>query len=138
MEPINAGWLILSIFVISLGNTFIYLSLYNKNKRMLMFGISFLTSSICYMMLSLNIQENLYNLYQWTSFPIMMAIFICAVERLFRISSFDSLFNAFLLILFTTLGIFLLIPREYLFYIHAVRIALALSLIHISEPTRPY
>ena len=129
MEPINAGWLILSIFVISLGNTFIYLSLYNKNKRMLMFGISFLTSSICYMMLSLNIQENLYNLYQWTSFPIMMAIFICAVERLFRISSFDGLFNAFLLILFTTLGIFLLIPREYLLYIHAVRIALAITLV---------
>ena len=129
MEPINAGWLILSIFVISLGNTFIYLSLYNKNKRMLMFGISFLTSSICYMMLSLNIQEDLYNLYHWTSFPIMMAIFICAVERLFRISSFDGLFNAFLLILFTTLGIFLLIPREYLLYVHAVRIALAITLV---------
>ena len=129
MESLNIGWLALFIFTASLGISFTYLSKLNKNKKVLMFGISFITSSICYILIAFDIEHLFYGIYQWTAFPIMIAILICAIESIFKIKSFTKLFKAFIVTITATLIAFVILPEKVIMEVYLVRIPLAISII---------
>ncbi len=128
MELVNIGWLALFTFTASLGISFTYLYKLNRNKKMLMFGISFFTSSICYLLVAFDVEHLYYGIYQWTSFPMMIAILICAAEGIFKIKSFTKLFKAFLVTITVILIAFLILPEKLVMYTYLVRIPLTASI----------
>lgn len=125
MQPLDLGWLALAIFASMLGVAFSYLSMINKNKKMLIFGISFIISSICYILIAFELTQRLYSIYQWTGFPIMIAILFCTIEEIFKVRSFDRIFNMFLIIISILLPLFLFMPTNLLSKTYFIRFPLA-------------
>ena len=110
------GWIVLTIFQLALTGHFLYLYKIDLDKRKLMFGIAFFIASFTHLMTALEIQNTtnellmLKNLYYWTIFPTIIAIFSVAHYTLFKVKKFTLFFNLFLGLLVFSFLFFIVLP----------------------------
>ncbi|HEC89355.1 MAG TPA: PAS domain S-box protein, partial [Thermoplasmatales archaeon] len=95
-------WLIPIILIYLIIAWFIHLYLKDKDKRKLMFSISFLLASIDYILLFIDypLRSNyfVYNIYQVVSIPLQISILIAVTEILYERKDFNKTFNLFIIL----------------------------------------
>ncbi len=100
MEIERIGWILLTLITFSIGLVMLGRYRQNRDLRMMMFAIGFLSSTVSWLDISLSPGLNpddlfFWNLYYWSSVPLMLAIFITVAERLISINNFRIPFAVF-------------------------------------------
>jgi len=107
-------WILLAIFIDTIAVWFFYYYVKDKDKRKLMFSLAFLLASISYIFLSVNytdIQSEhliLSNLYRWSLFPLLIALFFAIIVSLSKNKKIDILFRIYpFILIFSLILVFL-------------------------------
>ncbi len=109
MMPINHVWAVVLLCSISISAFLLRLYIKDKDKRKLMFSISFLLSNIFFVGAYFNFvgpgvesPSTLlwYNAFVLSSMPLMFAVFIAVNEYFIKTKKFDKLFHLFLIVSF--------------------------------------
>jgi PAS domain S-box-containing protein len=131
------GLLILPIFSFSITFALLHFYLKDKDKRKLMFFLSFFTLSLTYLFLFIQSVFNLdstmisTNFHQCSSLPILIAVFFAANDSYLKIKRFENLILFFsIFIIISYLMVF--IPINTGDYLVIIRMILALEIIFVS------
>ena len=116
---IQVGWFFLLMFQLSIALLFFNTYRKDKDKRKLMFGISFLVLSYSHLyeivFTSNPLQPPFFqiveNMQYWSFYPVLFAMGMAVHKRFFQIKEFNVFFRFFSLL---SLGTFLLIVSRYL------------------------
>jgi len=108
MLPDNHMWLVVLVFSTLIGMYLLYLYYKSKDKRKLMFSISFLLSNLYFVgILTGKLDTSVENAsVLWTnvlgfsSIPLMFAVFFAVNESFFKIKDYSKIFYSFLIITF--------------------------------------
>ena len=131
------GMLIASIF--SFGITFALLHFYlkDKDKRKLIFFLAFFSLSLTYLFLFieslLGLERTMLstNFHQWSSMPILLAVFFAANDMFIKIKRFDNAILFFsIYIIFSY--VMVLVPIDAIDIIYSIRMTVAIEIIFIT------
>ena len=132
---IQVGWFFLLMFQLSFALLFFNTYRKDKDKRKLMFGISFLVLSYshCYEIVftSIPLQHPLFqlaeNMQYWSFYPVLFAIGIAVHQRFFQINKFTVFFRLFSVLSVATFLLIVFNPISALNYAGLLAIAIGME-----------
>ena len=136
MIELSYEWSLIIPFISVNWLGFTYLYIKDRDNKKLMFSVSFFTTLISYIYLTLgysNLESGLIglNIYQWTSIPFTIAVFIAANEIFLKKKNFSFLFMIFLAFyVFSSLMIF--VPVDFSPYLAGFKLFVQFEIILIS------
>jgi PAS domain S-box-containing protein len=130
----NHMWLVVLVFSMIIGLYLLYLHYKSKDKRKLMFSISFLLSNLYFIgILTGNLNANSgntsvlwVNILGFSSIPLMFAVFFAVNESFFKIKDYSKIFYSFLIITFACI-FFIFLPFDATTAPHYLRQIIALE-----------